>query len=236
MRIGPRREEIESMRGQVRQAEGQLAYDRTILDATLIRAPVSGAILERNVEQGEFVTTGFVGDRGAKGYVVSLADLGDLQVELDISQDDFSKLHMGQKAKITTDAFRDREYDGELVEISPEADRQKATVQVKVQVLHPDEYMRPEMNANVAFLADQKPSADGAAAPTPSIRIPASAVRDGKVFLLADGKANARAVEVRRTRGGEAEIASGFSGGETLIVSPPEGLADGDSVREKRQP
>ncbi|MEZ5363469.1 MAG: efflux RND transporter periplasmic adaptor subunit [Bryobacterales bacterium] len=236
LRIGPRREEIESMRGQVRQAEGQLAYDRTILDATLIRAPVSGAILERNVEQGEFVTTGFVGDRGAKGYVVSLADLGDLQVELDISQDDFSKLHMGQKAKITTDAFRDREYDGELVEISPEADRQKATVQVKVQVLHPDEYMRPEMNANVAFLADQKPSADGAAAPTPSIRIPASAVRDGKVFLLADGKANARAVEVRRTRGGEAEIASGFSGGETLIVSPPEGLADGDSVREKRQP
>jgi HlyD family secretion protein len=224
------------MRGQVRQAEGQLAYDRTILDATLIRAPVTGAILERNVEQGEFVTTGFVGDRGAKGYVVSLADLNDLQVELDISQDDFAKLHMGQRAKITTDAFRDREYDGELVEISPEADRQKATVQVKVQVLQPDEYMRPEMNANVSFLADSKPSPGGAATTqAPAIRIPASAVRDGQVFLLADGKANARQVEVRRTRSGEAEVVSGLSGGETLIVSPPEGLADGDEVRQKGQ-
>jgi HlyD family secretion protein len=236
LRIGPRQEEIASMRGQVHQAEGQLAYDRTLLDATLIRAPVTGAILERNVETGEFVTTGFVGDRGAKGYVVSLADLDDLQVELDISQDDFSKLQMGQRAKVTTDAFRDREYDGELVEISPEADRQKATVQVKVQVLQPDEYLRPEMNANVAFLADNKPSSSSTPAPAPAITIPASAVRDGQVFLLADGKAVARQVEVRRTRSGEAEVASGLSGGETLILSPPEGLADGDEVRQKGQP
>jgi HlyD family secretion protein len=143
---------------------------------------------------------------------------------------------MGQRAKVTTDAFRDREYDGELVEISPEADRQKATVQVKVQVLQPDEYLRPEMNANVAFLADNKPSSSSTPAPAPAITIPASAVRDGQVFLLADGKAVARQVEVRRTRSGEAEVASGLSGGETLILSPPEGLADGDEVRQKGQP
>ena len=235
MRIGPRKEEIDAVRGQVRQAEGELAYDRTLLDSTLIRAPVTGAILERNVEIGEFVSTGFVADRGAKGYVVSLADLNDLQVELDISQDDFSKLHMGHRARVTTDAFRDREYEGELVEISPEADRQKATVQVKVQVLQPDEFLRPEMNANVAFLADAAPSTSNAPAPMPAISIPASAVRDGQVFLLADGKAVARPVEVRRTRSGQAEVVSGLSGGETLILAPPEGLQDGDEVRQKGQ-
>jgi HlyD family secretion protein len=161
--------------------------------------------------------------------------LSDLQVELDISQDDFSKLHMGQRAKVTTDAFRDREYDGELVEISPEADRQKATVQVKVQVAKPDEYLRPEMNANVAFLADNQPASANAAAAPPAITIPATAVRDGQVFLLADGKAVARKIEVRRTRSGEAEVTSGLAGGETLIVSPPADLQDGDEVRQKGQ-
>lgn len=228
--IGPRREVIDSMRGQVQRAQGQLDFDRTLLDATVIRAPVTGTILERNVEIGEFVTTSFVGERGAKGYVVSLADLDDIQVELDISQDDFSRLRFGQKAMISTDAFRDREYEGEIVEISPEADRQKATVQVKVQILAPDAYLRPEMNANVAFLADEAPAGEGAEQSAASISVPASAVRDGQVYLFVNGRVVARAVEVRRTRSGEAEIVSGLSGGEDLIVNPPPGLADGDEV------
>jgi HlyD family secretion protein len=84
---------------------------------------------------------------------VSLADLNDLKVELDISQDDFAKLSMGQRAIIEKDSFRERKYEGKIVEMSPEADRQKATVQVKVQILEPDSFLRPEMNANVAFLA-----------------------------------------------------------------------------------
>lgn len=232
VRIGPRQETIDAVRGQVRQAMGQLDYDRTLLEATLIRAPVDGTILERNVEMGEFVTTSFVGERGAKGYAVSLADLDDIQVELDISQDDFSKLRMGQEAVVTTDAFRDREYEGEIVEISPEADRQKATVQVKVQILDPDDFLRPEMNANVAFLSDQAtgPAGEQGAG---AVRIPASAIRDGKVFLLVDGQAVARDVEVRRTGSGEAEVVSGLTGGEDLIVSPPEGLSDGDPVQRR---
>jgi len=233
VRIGPRQEQIDSVRGQVQQALGQLEYDQTLLAATLIRAPVTGTILERNVEIGEFVTTSFVGERGAKGYVVSLADLDDIQVELDISQDDFSKLRMGTKGVVTTDAFRDREYDGEIVEISPEADRQKATVQVKVQILNPDDLLRPEMNANVAFLSDAKPSPGGGEQPTSgAVTIPASAVRNGQVFLFVDGRAVARQVEVRRS-GSEAEVVSGLTGGEDLIVDPPEGLADGDPVVRK---
>ena len=91
-KLGPRQEQIDAVRGQVEQAQGALAYAETQLDNTVIRAPVTGTILERAVEKGEFVTTRFVGDKGAKGYVVSLADLNDLQVELDISQNDFAKL------------------------------------------------------------------------------------------------------------------------------------------------
>ena len=87
------------------QAKGQLAYAQVQLDNTVIRAPVTGTILERNVEKGEFVTTGFVGDKGAKGYVVSIADLNDLKVELDINQNDFAKLGPRQRGVVTTDAF-----------------------------------------------------------------------------------------------------------------------------------
>ena len=81
VRIGPRQEQIDAMRGQVEQARGAVAYAETNLANTIIRSPVTGTILERAVEIGEFVTTSFVGDRGAKGYVVSLADLNDLEVE-----------------------------------------------------------------------------------------------------------------------------------------------------------
>src|SRR5262249_41470679 len=154
IRLGPRQEQIDSLRGQVEQAKGALAYAENSLANTIIRAPVTGTILERAVERGEFVTTSFVGDRGAKGYVVPLADLNDLEVELDISQADFAKLHSGQHAVVNTDAFPDRKYDGFIKEISPEANRQKATVQIKVKVAKPDEYLRPEMNASVAFVAD----------------------------------------------------------------------------------
>lgn len=232
VRIGPRKEVIEATRGQVRQAEGELAYAQTMLDATLIRAPISGTILERNVEVGEFVTTSFVGERGAKGYVVSLADLNDIQVELDISQDDFAKLGPRQPGIVTTDAFPDRKYKGEIVEISPEADRQKATVQVKVQILEPDSYLRPEMNANVAFLAEEKPAERGGAKPL--IMVPSSALRDGNsVFVLQAERAVKRNVTVGATGSRGVEITSGLVGGEDLILNPSPELEDGDPVKLK---
>jgi HlyD family secretion protein len=152
VKIGPRKEQIDALRGQLEQAKGAEAYAETALANTVIRAPVTGTILERIVEKGEFVTTGFVGENGAKGYVVSLADLNDLEVELDISQADFARLNAGQHGTVTTDAFPDRKYDGFIKEISPEANRLKATVQIKVKVAKPDSYLRPEMNASVAFV------------------------------------------------------------------------------------
>lgn len=231
VKIGPRQEQIDAMRGQVEQARGAVAYSETNLANTIIRSPVTGTILERAVEIGEFVTTSFVGDRGAKGYVVSLADLNDLEVELDISQNDFAKLHMQQKGTITTDAFPDRKYDGFIREVSPEANRQKATVQVKVKVAHPDEYLRPEMNASVAFLSDEK---NALATPSrPIVVVPASAIRDSKVFVVLDGRAVTRPVKTGSANSQGIRIEQGLIGGEDLIVNPPANLKDGDRVRQK---
>jgi HlyD family secretion protein len=232
VKIGPRKEQIDSLRGQLEQAKGVVAYAETNLANTIIRAPVTGTILERAVEKGEFVTTSFVGDRGAKGYVVSLADLNDLEVELDISQNDFAKLHQAQHGVVTTDAFPDRKYDGYIKEISPEANRQKATVQVKVKIVKPDEYLRPEMNASVAFVSDEKP----AALQTTSAKVllvPASAVKEGAVFVVLDGKAIRRVVKTGAVSPQGIRIEQGLIGGEDIIVNPPAGLKDGDKVRGK---
>jgi HlyD family secretion protein len=232
-KLGTRQEQIDSLRGQVEQARGAVAYAETQLQNTVIHAPVTGTILERAVEKGEFVTTSFVGDRGAKGYVVSLADLNDLQVELDINQNDFAKLSPTQKGIVTTDAYPDKKYDGIIYEISPEANRQKATVQVKVKVLNPDDYLRPEMNASVAFYNE------GTAAPAnsvakPVIYVPSAAVKNEAVFVIFNGKAVRRAVKTGGVSSQGIRIDDGLIGGEDLILNPPADLKDGDAVRPKQ--
>ena len=172
------------------QLQGTVDYAQTQLDNTVIRAPISGTILERNVEKGEFVTTGFVGDKGAKGYVVSMADLNDLQVELDINQNDFAKLGAKQPGIITTDAYPDRKYKGVIQEISPEANRQKATVQVKVKVLEPGRFPAAGDERHRRFLC-RKARGQETTKRRPLITVPATAVRGNVVFLVVDGKAAA---------------------------------------------
>ena len=231
VRLGPRKEEIDALRAQVQQAQGTLDYNQTQLDNTIIRAPIDGTILERNVEKGEFVTTGFVGDKGAKGYVVSMANLRELDVELDINQNDFGKLGPTQPGIVTTDAYPDRKYEGVIREISPEANRQKATVQVKVKVVNPDDYLRPEMNASVAFYSTEKTGSHVAVKPL--VVVPASTVRDNGVFVVVDGKAVRRTVKVSGTTSQGVQIADGLIGGEDIIMNPPADLKDGQRVHPK---
>lgn len=235
VRIGPRKEQIDQVRGQIEQAQGAVSYYETTLANTQIRAPVTGTILERGVEKGEFVTTSFVGDRGAKGYVVTLADLRDLRAELDISQNDFAKLGPAQRGVVTTDAYPDRKYEGVIDEISPEANRQKATVQVKVKILNPDDYLRPEMNASVAFLAGRKPGSEMSRTEAPVVFIPASSLRSDAVFVVLNGRAVRRPVKASGTTAQGIRIESGLIGGEDLIVNPPAGLKDGDKVKQRQQ-
>lgn len=237
-KIGPRPEEIARAKGALLEAEGQAAYAKSLLDATVIRAPVTGTILERTAEKGELVTAQFASGAagGPQGEVVALADLNDIQVELDIAQDDFAKLTPHQKAVLWTDAYPDRKYNGTLTEISPEADRQKATVQVKVQILDPDSYLRPDMNATVQFLAPAVAS-QGQHGPT-GVLVPTAAVRDqdGKkfVFIAYNNKALRRDVRIMSTRS-KGYVVDGLTGGEDVIISGPATLKDGDKIKLKGQ-
>jgi HlyD family secretion protein len=230
--VGPRKEQIQQVLGQVEQAKGMVAYAQTQLDNTIIKAPVTGTILDRNVEKGEFITTGFVGDKGAKGYIVTMADLNDLKVELDINQNDFPKLSHNQKGTVTTDAYPDRKYQGVIDEISPEADRSKATVQVKVKILNPDDYLRPDMNATVNFYNEPKASSSEQAGKQ-IVVIPQGALQNGAVYAVVAGRAKKIPVTVAGTNAQGAMVESGLFGGEDLITNPPADLKDGQRVEPK---
>ena len=229
---GPRREEIDQGRALVEQARGALRYYETMLDATEIRSPIDGTVLERLVETGEMVTTMFVGETGAKSSVVSLADLNDLQVEVDISQTEFARVSLGQPCAVVPDAFPDRRYRAVVAEIAPQANRQKATVQVKVQVKNPDAYLRPEMNARVSF---EDPRAGQAS--VRQLLAPRSALfqADGKSAVMAveNGRAVIKPVTAGEEVGGSVRITCGLSGDETLVVGSPAALKSGQRLRVK---
>jgi HlyD family secretion protein len=225
-KLGPRAEEIARAQGALTQAEGQAAYAKSQLDATVIRAPISGTILERSVEKGELLTGQFA---SAARPVFSLANLEDIQADLDVAQDDFAKLSPHQKAVVTVDAFPDLKWDGVIAEVSPEANRQKATIEVKVQIL------RPEMNTTVHFIADENRNATAQSA---GAYVPTAALRDAEgkkyVFIAFNNKAMKRDVKILSQRSGGA-LVSGLNGGETVITTAPDGLKDGDKIKIKGQ-
>ena len=231
--VGPRPEEIRAADAQVKQMNAALDYAETQLAATEIKAPVSGTVLQRIVERGEMVSpSSFGGDSGTRTSVVALADLSDLQIELDISQADFARLEMGQRAEIIPEAFSNLKYTGFIAEIAPEANRAKATVQVKVKVENPDAQLRPEMNARVNFLGSAKPSTVQSA---PRVLVPKAGVvrKDGSdfVFVIKGNKVEQRSIRLGNESGEFYYVLEGLSGGESIATAGLDKLRDGDRVK-----
>lgn len=145
---------VEAAKAAIAEVEGQLALAQTYLEWTIIRSPIDGVVLEKLAEPGELVTPqSFGGARGPSTAVLAVADLKDLQVEIDVSESDLAKISLGQRAQVSPEAYPDKHYEGIVAEISPEANRQKGTLQIKVQIKQPDRYLTPELSAKVEFLA-----------------------------------------------------------------------------------
>ena len=230
-RLGPRKEEIDLARAQLAEADAAIRWWETQLENTIIRAPVPGTILERLIEKGEMVTTGYVASRGAKSALVSIADLKDLEVELDINEADIPRVRMKQDCIVSPDSYPDHKYKGRVREIAPEANRQKATIQVKVSIFDPDGYLRPETNAKVNFLEELK---ETETTPEGRILIPKAAVVNGSVFTFKDGKAVRQSIQTGKELWGQIEVIAGLLGGEQLIVRGLDGLVNGEKVSLKK--
>jgi HlyD family secretion protein len=231
-KLGPRVEQVELARAQLAESQASIQWWETQLENTIIRAPVSGTVLERLIEKGEMVTTGYVSGRGAKSALVSIANLRELEVELDINEADIPRVHLRQECSVSPDSYPDRKYKAHVREVAPEANRQKATIQVKVAIDDPDQYLRPETNAKVNFLEEVKESAG---VQESRILVPKAAVVGGNtVYLMKDGRAVKTAIRTGKELWGQVEVLSGLAGGEQIIAKGLDGITDGERIALKK--
>jgi RND family efflux transporter MFP subunit len=144
---------LEADRAALAAAQGNYDLARTYVDWCVIRSPINGVVLEKLVNPDELVMPqSFGGGRGPSTALLAVADMKDLQVEIDVNEADLSKITLNQKCRISPEAYPDKTYSGYVAEIAPEADRAKGTLQIKVQIESPDKYLTPQLSAKVDFL------------------------------------------------------------------------------------
>ncbi|MFN0180890.1 MAG: efflux RND transporter periplasmic adaptor subunit [Gemmatimonadales bacterium] len=215
---------------QIKAAEAAVAFARANLENTSIRAPFDGTVLRKDAEVGEVVAPVATGGGLTRGAVVTMADLKTLEVEVDVNESYIAQVTGGQPARIVLDAYPTASFAGRVRQIVPTADRQRATVQVKVSITDRDSRILPEMGARVEFL-DTATTAPNAPA---RVFVPAAAVVTAGsatvVWVVRDGVVRRTTVEAGPVSGGRREVRSGLSGGESLVLDPPQDLSDGAKV------
>jgi RND family efflux transporter MFP subunit len=197
---------------------------------SFIRAPFAGVILTKNADEGEIVAP-FGASINSKAAVATMADLGSLMVEADVSEASLEKVKLGAAAEIRLDALPNERFPGQVHMIVPTADRSKATVLAKIRFDSLDPRVLPEMSAKVAFLS--RPLKEGE--DRPFLGIPVSAVRtsNGKqtVFCVNDSRVHSIPVQTGRQWGETLEVLSGLKEGDRVIISLDKSLKDGRRVK-----
>ena len=230
------RARVSSAAAEVENARSRLRAARIEYDKTFIRAPFAGAVLRKEAEVGEIVSPIPSSGGLTRGAIVTMANLATLEVEVDVNEGYVGRAREGMRAEIALDAYPTDRYPGRVRQIVPTADRQKATVQVKVAFDSLDARVLPEMGAKVTFLADPEPApAAGAAVPTGAVIVPSAAVREQEgravVFVEEDGRASARSVSPRPMGADRVILTGGVAAGEMVVIEGPENLADRSPVR-----
>lgn len=220
---------------RVKQDEAALEYAQKALDDTEVTAPIPGVVLTRNVEVGDFVAAEGGLGANANAQFAMIADMTKLRVEVDISELDIARIRKDMPCVITPDAYKDRKYEGFVLWIDPGANYSKATVQAKVRIANPDEYLRVEGSAQVAFFTE-KPGTRTEKAPS-AIWIPLAACRidadspgAAAVFVAVDGRFRQRAITLGRHSGSQVEVVQGLSAGEVIAAEGVDKLRDGQAV------
>ena len=224
---------VGAQQAQVQVAKAALGVARANLENTYIRAAFDGTVLRKDAEVGEVVAPVATGGGLTRGAVVTMADLETLEVEVDVNEAYIAQIQGGQPTVITLDAYPDTTYRGEVRQIVPTADRQRATVLVKIRIIDRDPRILPEMGARVDFM--QVTDSAGVESAQSRVFVPTAAVRDEQgqpvVWVVRDGHVWRVAVSAGPVSGGRREIRSGLSGGEQVVVAGPAVLEHGAAVR-----
>jgi RND family efflux transporter MFP subunit len=223
----------QAARAQVAVARAALRTARLELDKTRVTAPFAGAVLRKDAEVGEIVGPIMTSNTARAGAVVTIADLNTLEVGVDVSETYIARLGPGMAADVVLDAHPETHFPGEIRAIFPSADRDKATIPVRVRFLALDARVRPDLGAKVTFL--QAPAADRILTVPKVLRVPAAALREqagqSRVWRVRNGRVEAVTVTPGERGGDSVVISAGLEDGDQVVVDGAARLRPGQRVR-----
>ncbi len=224
---------VERQLADVRVAERELALWNQQLDDTIIRAPFTGIVTSKNAQPGEMISPMSAGGFTRTG-ICTIVDMKSLEIEVDVSESYINRVEASQPVEATLDSYPEWRIPAKVIAIIPTADRQKATVRVRVGFDKLDTRILPDMGVKVAF----QRTAGATPAAAESIVVSQTAVRKDNgqdiVFVVREGRVERRAVTVGTARGNEVSITAGLASGDKIVISGPDNLSDGAKVTEAK--
>ncbi len=228
---------LEVARAQVEAQRAALELARATLDKTYVRAPFDGIVVLKDAEVGEVVSPNSQGGSNARGSIVTMVDLDSLEVQAEVPETSIKSVRPQGRASIFLDAHPETAYAGRIDRIWPTANRQKATIEVRVAFEAPDERLRPEMGVRVVFEPEEA-EAQTQPAVLSGLVVPESTLvqLDGRwgVFRLDRDLARFQVLELGERRSGRVLVRGGLASGDRIVLDPPPELGDGERVRVLR--
>jgi RND family efflux transporter MFP subunit len=233
------RAKIELAKQQVAASEARIGVAQQAVDNCTIRAPFAGIVVSKDAQVGEMVSPISAGGGFTRTGIATIVDMKSNEIEVDVNESYIARVENGQQVTATLDAYPDKPIPSKVRTVIPTADRQKATVKVRITIIDLEKYnfILPDMGVKVAFLENEKPAAKDKGkekGPQAVAFIPKGAVRSDAnasfVFLIREGKVERRAVSLGMDRGTEVAVMAGVLPGDSLVVKGPENLRDGDKV------
>ena len=230
------RSKIALTKEQTRAAEARIGMAQQDVDNCTVPAPFDGIVVSKDAQRGEIVSPLSAGGGFTRTGIATLVDMDSIEIEVDVNESYIARVTPGQKVIATLDAYPDWQIPASVRTIIPTADRQKATVKVRIAFDKLDPRILPDMGVKVAFLSEQ-PAPSKSDSQIKAV-IPTGAIHteEGKpvVYLVRDGKLERRAVSLGKEHGSDVEVLAGVSPGDTLVVKSAEALREGQSVEVKQ--
>ena len=228
---------LAAAREQVSVAESQIALERTNLENTVIRAPFSGVAISKDAQPGEMVSPVSAGGGFTRTGISTIVDMASLEIEVDVNESYINRVKANQKTEAVLDAYPDWIIPSHVINIVPTADRQKATVRVRIAFDMLDPRILPDMGVKVTFLREAADANDGESARSIAL-VPKGAIKtEGEqtyIFVVQGDVVDRRAVKIGGTDGDRLEVLAGVQSGDRVVVSPPAELTSGAQVTVKQ--
>jgi RND family efflux transporter MFP subunit len=192
-------------------------------------------VVSKDAQVGEMVSPVSAGGSFTRTGIATIVDMDSLEIEVDVNESYIARVKPGQPVTAVLDAYADWQIPAKVRTVIPTADRQKATVKVRVAFDRLDPRILPDMGVKVTFFGEEASHpADGGA----RVRVPRTALHvqgdSPAVFVYHDGRVDRRAVRLGQVRGDEQEVIAGLSDGEQVVTTGLGELRDGQRAQLKR--